>query len=208
MKRLMTFLVAAMLIAPAARAQTTIVADVRAAIAKKDLKGADALLATFRQANGTTPEALEALSWLGRGALAAEDNDGAVRYSQETRQLVVAMLPTRPLASDPHLQTALGAAIETEGKAMAAVGLRAGAILFLRQQRDRYRNSPISGRIQKNINLLGLEGQPAPPLQAKEYLGAPMGASHSPPPISNCSRRRRTSKTTSSAAASIERTCA
>ena len=47
MKRLMTFLVAAMLIAPAARAQTTIVADVRAAIAKKDLKGADALLATF-----------------------------------------------------------------------------------------------------------------------------------------------------------------
>jgi|KBSSwiStaDraftv2_1062776.scaffolds.fasta_scaffold09011_5 thiol-disulfide isomerase/thioredoxin len=183
MKRLMTFLVAAMLIAPAARAQTTIVADVRAAIAKKDLKGADALLATFRQANGTTPEALEALSWLGRGALAAEDNDGAVRYSQETRQLVVAMLPTRPLASDPHLQTALGAAIETEGKAMAAVGLRAGAILFLRQQRDRYRNSPISGRIQKNINLLGLEGQPAPPLQAKEYLGAPMPKTQGHPVI-------------------------
>jgi len=183
MKRLMTFLVAAMLIAPAARAQTTIVADVRAAIAKKDLKGADALLATFRHANGTTPEALEALSWLGRGALAAEDNDGAVRYSQETRQLVVAMLPTRPLASDPHLQTALGAAIETEGKAMAAVGLRAGAILFLRQQRDRYRNSPISGRIQKNINLLGLEGQPAPPLQAKEYLGAPMPKTQGHPVI-------------------------
>jgi thiol-disulfide isomerase/thioredoxin len=183
MKRLMAFLVAAMLIASGTRAQTTIVADVRAAIARKDMKAADALLAAFRQANGTTPEALEAMSWLGRGALAAEDNDGAVRYSQETRKLVVAMLPTHPLAADPHLQTALGAAIETEGKAMAAVGLRAGAILFLRQQRDGYRNSPISGRIQKNINLLSLEGQPAPPLHAQEYLGAPMPRTQGHPVI-------------------------
>lgn len=183
MKRLMAFLVAAMLIAPGTRAQTTIVADVRAAIAREDMKAADALLAAFRQANGTTSEALEAMSWLGRGALAAEDNDGAVRYSQETRKLVVAMLPTHPLAADPHLQTALGAAIETEGKAMAAVGLRAGAILFLRQQRDGYRNSPISGRIQKNINLLSLEGQPAPPLHAQEYLGAPMPRTQGHPVI-------------------------
>ena len=183
MKRLLILLVASISFAPVARAQTGIVADVRAAIAKKDMKGADALLAQFRQANGTTPEALEALSWLGRGALAAEDNDAAVRYAQEARKLVVAMLPTHPLASDPHLQTALGAAIETEGKAMAAVGLRAGAILFLRQQRDSYRNSPISGRIQKNINLLGLEGQAAPPLKAKEYLGAPMPKTEGHPVI-------------------------
>ena len=94
MKRLLTFLVAVMLIAQVVRAQTTIVADVRAGIAKNDLKGADELLAKFRQANGTTPEALEALSWLGRGALAGGDNERAARYSQETRQLVVAMLPS------------------------------------------------------------------------------------------------------------------
>ncbi len=93
MKRLLWCLVAAMLIAPVVRAQTTIVADVRAAIAKNDLKGGDELLAKFRQANGTTPEALEALSWLGRGALAGGDNERAARYSQDTRQLVVAMLP-------------------------------------------------------------------------------------------------------------------
>jgi len=174
MKRLLAFLVATLLIAPALRAQTTIVADVRAAIAKNDLKGADTLVAKFRQANGTTPEALEALSWLGRGALAAGDNEAAVRYSQDTRQLVVAVLPTRPLASDPHLQTALGAAIETEGKALAAAGQRASGVLFLREQFARYRSTPIRARIQKNINLLSLEGQPAPPLKAREYLGAPM----------------------------------
>jgi thiol-disulfide isomerase/thioredoxin len=163
-----------MLIAPVVRAQTTIVADVRAAIANNDLKGADELLAKFRQAQGTTPEALAALSWLGRGALAAGDNERAARYSQDTRQLVVAMLPTRPLDKDPNLQTALGAAIETEAKAMVATGQRASGVLFLRQQLARYRATPIRGRIQKNINLLSLEGQPAPPLTAAEHLGAPM----------------------------------
>jgi thiol-disulfide isomerase/thioredoxin len=174
MRRLLSVVVAVMMIVSVARAQTTIVADVRAAIAKNDMKGADALLAKFQQANGTTPEALEALSWLGRGALAAGDNQSALRYSQDTRKLVLAMLPTRPLESDPHLQTALGAAIETEGKVMVATGQRASGVLFLRQQLDRYRATPIRGRIQKNINLLSLEGQPAPPLTAKEHLGAPM----------------------------------
>jgi thiol-disulfide isomerase/thioredoxin len=174
MKRVLSCLVAAMLIAPIVRAQTTIVADVRAAIAKNDLKGADELLAKFRQAQGTTPEALAALSWLGRGALAAGDNERAARYSQDTRRLVVAMLPTRPLDQDPNLQTALGAAIETEAKAMVATGQRASGVLFLRQQLARYRATPIRGRIQKNINLLSLEGQPAPALTATEHLGAPM----------------------------------
>jgi cytochrome c biogenesis protein CcmG/thiol:disulfide interchange protein DsbE len=174
MKRVLSCLVAGMLIAPVVRAQTTIVADVRAAIANNDLKGADELLAKFRQAQGTTPEALAALSWLGRGALAAGDNERAARYSQDTRQLVVAMLPTRPLDKDPNLQTALGAAIETEAKAMVATGQRASGVLFLRQQLARYRATPIRGRIQKNINLLSLEGQPAPPLTAAEHLGAPM----------------------------------
>lgn len=174
MKWLLTSVVAAMLSASVAHAQTTIVADVRAAIGRSDLKGADELLTRFRQTQGTTPEALEALSWLGRGALASGDNALAVRYSQDTRRLVVAMLPKQPLAADPHLQTALGAAVETEAKAMAATGQRASAVLFLRQQLDRYRGTAIRGRIQKNINLLSLEGQPAPPLTAKEHLGAPM----------------------------------
>jgi thiol-disulfide isomerase/thioredoxin len=72
------------------------------------------------------------------------------------------------------LQTALGAAIETEAKAMVANGQRASGVLLLRQQLDRYRSTPIRGRIQKNINLLSLEGQPAPALTAREHLGAPM----------------------------------
>jgi thiol-disulfide isomerase/thioredoxin len=175
MKRALTALgVAFVLASGTAIAQTTIVADVRAAIARSDLKAADALVARFRQDQGTTAEALEALSWVGRGALAAGDNAGAVRYAQETRRLAVAMLATRALDADRHLPVALGAAIETEAKAMAATGQRASALLFLKQQGETYRSTSIRARIQKNIHLLGLEGQPAPALTASEHLGAPM----------------------------------
>src|SRR6185295_3121473 len=126
----------------------------RAAIGRNDLKAADALVVKFRADQGTTAEALEALSWLGRGALASGNNDLAVKYSQETRQLAVAMLTTRPLDADKHLPVALGAAIETEAKALAASGQRASAVLFLQQQIDRYKTTSIRGRLQKNINLL------------------------------------------------------
>jgi thiol-disulfide isomerase/thioredoxin len=174
MKRLTMCLGVLTLLAAAASAQTTIVADVRAAIGRKDLTGAADLVQKFRKDQGTTAEALEALSWLGRGALAAGDNEHATSYAQETRQLAVAMLAQRPLDADKHLPVALGAAIETEAKALAASGQRASAVLFLQQQIDRYKTTSIRGRLQKNINLLSLEGQPAPALNAKERLGPPM----------------------------------
>jgi thiol-disulfide isomerase/thioredoxin len=69
---------------------------------------------------------------------------------------------------------ALGAAIETEAKAMVANGQRASAVLFLEQQLALYRATPIRGRLQKNLHLLSLVGQPAPALRATERLGAPM----------------------------------
>ena len=43
---------------------------------------------------GTTPEALEALSWLGRGALAAKQLDKAENYALETYDLCVEALKT------------------------------------------------------------------------------------------------------------------
>src|SRR4249920_903804 len=95
--------VVTLLLAAAPSGQTTIVADVRAAIARSDLKAADALVADFRRSAGTTPDALEALSWLGRGALAAGDHDRAMGYAQETRRLAVAMLKDRALDADKNL---------------------------------------------------------------------------------------------------------
>ena len=152
----------------------TIVADVRAAIGRGDIAAAEALVEKFRAEVGDTPEALEASSWLGRGALAAGDYAKAARYAERTEKLALGALKGRALNREPHLPTALGAAIETQAKAMVATGERASAILLLQDQLKRYRNTSIRGRLQKNINLLSLEGKPAPAFTATEFLGAPL----------------------------------
>jgi thiol-disulfide isomerase/thioredoxin len=150
------------------------VTDVRAAIGRGDLAAAEALVERFRATAGDSPDALEALSWLGRGALAAEDYTKAVLYAQRTEELAINALKSRALDLEPHLPIALGAAIETQAKAMVATGQRASALLLLQDQLKRYRNTSIRGRLQKNINLLSLEGKPAPAFTATEFLGAPM----------------------------------
>jgi len=155
-------------------AQTTIVADVRAAISRGSIGDAEALVDRFRAEAGDTPEALEALSWVGRGALAVGDYPKAAQYAERTEQLVLAALKTRPLDLEPHLPIALGAAIETEAKAGVATGQRASAIRLLQDRLKRYQNTSIRARLQKNIHLLSLEGKPAPAFTAKEFLGPPM----------------------------------
>jgi thiol-disulfide isomerase/thioredoxin len=152
----------------------TLVRDVRAALNRNDLPAAESLVGTYRAESGNTSEALAALSWLGRGALAAHDYDKADRYSRETEKLTLAALKTQTLAGDPNLATALGASLETQAKVLVETGQRATAVKFLRDEVSKYRNSPIHGRLMKNLNLISLEGQPAPKLTAHEFLGAPM----------------------------------
>jgi len=152
----------------------TLVRDVRAAIARNDLTGADALVSAYRKQAGPTPEALAALSWVGRGALTAKEYDKADRYARDTEKLVLEALKTRPLGSDQNLVIALGAALEVQAKVMAETGQRASAVKYLQDMIGRYRNSPIHMRLTKNLNLISLEGQPAPKLTATEFLGPRM----------------------------------
>jgi thiol-disulfide isomerase/thioredoxin len=152
----------------------TLVRDVRAALNRNDLAAAESLVGTYRSQSGDTSEALAALSWLGRGALAVHDYDKADRYSRETEKLTLAKLKTQTLSGDPNLATALGASLETEAKVLVETGQRATAVKFLRDEVAKYRNTPIHGRLMKNLNLISLEGQPAPRLTAREFLGAPM----------------------------------
>jgi len=168
----------------AAQTPTTIVGDVRTAIActtwpcspKQDLSGGEAILKQYRAAHGTTSEALEALSWLGRAALAGSQPEKAGGYASETYALAVAALKQHSLAEDPHLEIALGAAIEVQAQSRAARGARSDAVYFLRRELDTYRDTPIYRRIQKNLLLLSLEGQPAPTLEGGEALGRPLPA--------------------------------
>jgi thiol-disulfide isomerase/thioredoxin len=163
-------LLAASLLAAAAWAD--VVTDVRAALAQNNLPQAESLVQNYRAQRGVTPEVLEALSWLGRGSLAAKQLDQAETYAKDTQRLVLAELKKRPLDAEPHLPLALGAAIEVQAQILNERGQRAEAVALLRRELARYRTTSIRARLQKNINLLSLEGKLAPALDEREFLGS------------------------------------
>lgn len=148
-----------------------IVGDVRQAAMSGDLASAEKLAEQFRAQSGATPEYLEAYSWLGRGALAGKNFTAAERYAQSTKQKALAMLKGRKLDDENHLPIALGAAIEVQGQVLAAKGDRAAALEYLHEEMQQYRDTSIRTRIQKNINLIGLEGKPAPALEGARISG-------------------------------------
>ncbi|MEZ5421314.1 MAG: hypothetical protein R2708_28795 [Vicinamibacterales bacterium] len=157
-----------------ATAQTapSVIADVRGAIAKGDFAAGERILAAYRKDKGTTPEALEAMSWLGRGALAAKQLDQANRYAEATYDLCLAALKTRKMDDEPRLPIAIGAAIEVRAHVAAERGARADAVYFLTEELATYKATSIRTRIQKNINLLSLEGKAAPELEISESIGS------------------------------------
>jgi len=148
-----------------------VIGDVREAIADRDFAHAEKYVQNYRTKSGVTPEMLEALSWLARGELDAKQYDQAERYADETRKLALQELARRKMDDERHLPIALGASIEVHAQVLAARGARGEAIVFLRHELATYRNTSIATRIQKNINLLSLEGKPAPPLDVSQWLG-------------------------------------
>jgi thiol-disulfide isomerase/thioredoxin len=148
-----------------------VIGDVREAIADRDFAHAEKYVQNYRTKSGVTPEMLEALSWLARGELDAKQYDQAERYADETRKLALQELARRKMDDERHLPIALGASIEVHAQVLAARGARGEAIVFLRHELATYRNTSITTRIQKNINLLSLEGKPAPPLDVSQWLG-------------------------------------
>ncbi len=155
----------------AAKAQDFI-STVRMTLDAYGVTAGESVLKQYRDARGITPEYLEAYSWLGRKALADRNYAAAEKYAQQTYQMSAAELKRRKLDAEPHLPIALGAAIEVHGQATAAQGNRTGAVAYLRAEAAKYATTSIAERIQKNINLISLEGRPAPALQETHYLGA------------------------------------
>ena len=150
-----------------------LVSEVRAAIARQDFAEGERLIAAQRAATSVTPIVMEAISWLGRGALAAGQLDRAEGYARQAYDLAQAALKTRGVDDEPRLATALGASIEVLSQAGAKRGARSEAVAFLRGELGRWGGTSIARRIQKNLNLLSLEGVPAPALDLAEHLGPP-----------------------------------
>lgn len=154
-------------------AQADLIGDVRAQLAQNSFAAADSELRAYKAQHGVTPEYLEALSWMARGSAAMKQWDQAATYANETRTLCEQLLATnkRKLDAEPHLPIALGAAYEVLAQEMAEKGQPAKAVSLLRSALARYGGTSIRPRLQKNLNLLALVGQPAPALQEAQYLG-------------------------------------
>jgi len=148
-----------------------VIDDVQVQLARNSYSAAEAELRQYKAQHGVTPEYLEALSWMGRGAASLRQWDQAVAYASDTRRLSEHELVKRKLDAEPHLPIALGAAYEVLAQGMAERGQHTQAVSLLRSALARYGNTSIRPRLQKNLNLLALVGQPAPPLQANQYLG-------------------------------------
>jgi len=167
--RLRILLLSALLTAPA---WAGIVDDVRLAVAQNNFSAAEAALHSYRSQQGINPEYLEAYSWLGRAALEQRQYEQAAAYAKQTKALVLEQLKQRSLDADAHLPIALGAALEVQSQVLAVRGQRTQAVEVLQAALRTYGNTSIHDRLQKNLNLLSLQGKPAPALRSEESLGA------------------------------------
>jgi hypothetical protein len=103
-------------------AQGDLIGDVRAQLAQNSFSAAQSELDSYKSQHGITPEYLEALSWMARGAASASQWVQATTYATETRTLCEQQLTKRKLDAEPHLPLALGAAYEVLAQSLDAKG--------------------------------------------------------------------------------------
>jgi thiol-disulfide isomerase/thioredoxin len=172
--RASAILAALVVFAPLAHSQspgTILVAYVQMAVERGDLASASNLVAQFRKQGGDTPEVLEALSWIARGELSAGHPDEALKKADDVKRLCETALVNRKLDDEPHLPLALGAAYEVQAQVLEQSHQRSDAVRLLQSAVWTWRGTSIVARLQKNLNVLTLEGKPMPLLRASEWIG-------------------------------------
>lgn len=152
-----------LLATPAARAGD-LVRTVRFKLSAGDLASGAAAVEDYRKATGVDAEYLDAVGWLARGSEMLHRPADAQRYVAELRREIP--------KETPDLVVPLGAAIEVEARLLAAQSGRGAAIRFLDGELARATAPALRSRIRKNMNVLSLEGQPAPPLAMADFVGA------------------------------------
>jgi thiol-disulfide isomerase/thioredoxin len=148
-----------------------VIEDVRRALAQNNFSAAEGELNSYRAQHGVTAEYIEAYSWMSRTALDAHQYDQAAAYAKQTKTLVMEQVKQRPIDAEPHLPIALGAALEVQSQALAARGQRTQAVALLQGALQTYGKTSIRARLQKNLNLLSIEGKPAPALRSDQNFG-------------------------------------
>lgn len=148
-----------------------IVEDVRGALNDNSFIAAQMFLKSYLAKNGVTPEYIEAYSWQARAALSNADYDQADKFAKDTEALVAERLKTHKLDEETHLPLALGAALEVESQVLVARKEQPQAVALLKTAIQKYGSTSVEERLQKNLNLIALDGKPAPALRFDEFLG-------------------------------------
>ena len=154
----------------ASTASAGVVEDVIADLNRSDFAGADRHVQSYRKSHGDTSDVANAIAWQARAALSAKSLDRANDYAAQARQMTLLKL-RGPRADREQWLYALGATIEVQAQVMAAHGETNEAVVFLRNELKTYAGTTLRERIQKNINLLSMEGKPAPELESAVWLG-------------------------------------
>jgi len=172
MMRRFALLLPLALFAPAQ--QVSLINTVRKLIDQQDVAGAERLVRSWQANHPASPELAAALTWVARGALAAKNLDQADALAGEAGKMASRFLIGQKLDDDPWLPTAVGASIEVHAQVLGARGERPEAVAYLQSQLKQFAGTSLPERIRKNINLLDMDGKPAPPLDlsAAQWLGA------------------------------------
>ncbi|MGH9496400.1 MAG: redoxin domain-containing protein [Candidatus Sulfotelmatobacter sp.] len=160
----------------ASAAWAGIVDNVRIALEQNNFSVAEAQLNAYRNQHGVDGEYIEGLSWMGRAALDARQYDQAAEYAKQTKTLALEQLKKRPLDAEPHLPLALGAAFEVQAQVLAARGAKPQAVALIESALKTYGNTSIGERLQKNLNVLALQGTVGPALKSDQFLGSALPA--------------------------------
>jgi thiol-disulfide isomerase/thioredoxin len=151
------------------------VSSIRNKISAGDLLSAESVLEVHREKYGEDGPWLNGLGWLARGALLLGDLDKAKRYSAQVRDACSQRIANGDsLEADHDLEIALGAAIETEAQRLERTSGKAAAAAYMRGELARG-SGPVAlrSRLHKRLNMLTLEGAPAPEWVTEDFVGDP-----------------------------------
>ena len=131
---------------------------------------AEKALASYRAHHGSTPDAVDALLWLARGALGAKLYDKAKEYATRSREMALAILGASQTATE-RVHESIGVAAELAALVVAEQGARSDAVYTLRRELEVYHDTPAGKPLRAALDMLSLHGQPAPTLEAGMTLG-------------------------------------
>ena len=149
------------------------VSGIRNKLAAADLLSAESILEVHKAKYGEDGPWLNGYGWLARGALLLGETDKAKRYTADVRAICAKRMEAgADPAKDHDLETALGAAIETQAQLIERKSGAKASTDYVRGELAKI-TGPVAlrSRLNKRIDLMTMVGQPAPALEVDDYLG-------------------------------------